>query len=625
MMIARQTIDEVLQRASITEVVGGVVQLKRQGSNLVGLCPFHSEKGPSFHVRENVGSYHCFGCGASGNTISFVMKSRGVTFPEAVEELAARYNIPVIREGGDKPRNVDDTAEKKALLFRVQALAADYFQEQLRSSRVPPEVAAYIKERGLTKDSIDTFGIGFAPKAWRGLTDYLLSKKVPEDLLALSGLVKKNDRGEFYDVFRGRLMFPIMLDRGRVVAFGGRLIPALHTPEEKDSIAKYFNSPETLIYKKQDVLYGLEQAITGLRADKRAVIVEGYLDVISLHQVGMNTAVATCGTALTAKHVKRLAGLCKSVLVLFDGDTAGRSAAGKSFETFINGGVDSYAVFLPPEHDPDSFAKKYGEQTKSMIMAMSKKTLLDCFLELKLIAEGAPSFGELGAAAKGRIASQATQLIAQVKNPVERAEMLSKVAARLAISENTLSALEPSPTPNPGPDEEQVGEVEDSGGQPSVIKAPVDLSPLDRELVLVLAAQKESFPQQLLADPQLCSRIGSEVAYFAQELVRIFSGDRTKSRLEPESARKEAVIALLNKLGSGWKGQWKKAYEMLESGADFDKVIDACRRKAVKGGYEEELKRLDQEFKNAQNDEDKMAIAQEQLSIQKLLQGYSSI
>lgn len=324
----------------------------------MGRCPFpdHVEKTPSFSVSEVKQVYHCFGCHKSGNVFSFLRDYQGMNFPEAVEYLAGRASIPMpAPEKEDEVR--DQAVEKKKQLMKVNKLAATYFSEQLK--RVPADhpVRKYIESRGLTAEIIETFGIGYAVAEWDGLERHLGSKQVPMALAEEARLVKaRTNKSGYFDIFRDRLMFPIFSAMGEPIAFGGRYL------EKKENEPKYLNSPETPVFIKGKVLYGLSQTARYIRSDDMALIVEGYMDLVSLYQAGIRNVVATMGTALTPDHGKMLKRMTKNVVALFDGDSAGMEAAERSLPILLAADLYPKGLTLPNSMDPDDYVKKYGAE-----------------------------------------------------------------------------------------------------------------------------------------------------------------------------------------------------------------------------------------------------------------------
>lgn len=347
MRIPRPFINELLARCDIVELIDARVPLRKKGSNHSACCPFHEEKTPSFTVSAAKQFYHCFGCGVSGNAISFLMQYDRLTFVEAIETLAAQLNMTVPREAGyvAPPAVTPD-------LYQLMEQAAHYYQRQLR---VQPQAIAYLKQRGLSGQIAKEFAIGYAPAGWDCLLKQLgNSQERILQLLNVGMLVKKNEGG-YYDRFRDRIMFPIRDRRGRVIAFGGRIIDA--------GEPKYLNSPETPIFHKGSELYGLHEVYKNSRDITRLIVVEGYMDVVALAQQGIREAVATLGTATTADHIKQLFRICPDVVFCFDGDKAGQAAAWRALEItlpLLQDGWQPRFLLLPETEDPDSLVRKEG-------------------------------------------------------------------------------------------------------------------------------------------------------------------------------------------------------------------------------------------------------------------------
>ncbi|MDF2867691.1 MAG: hypothetical protein K0S11_1161 [Gammaproteobacteria bacterium] len=341
MAIPQSFIDELLNRTDIVEVVDQRIPLRKRGSNHTACCPFHNEKTPSFSVSQSKQIYHCFGCGAGGNAISFLMNYDKLGFTEAIEQLANAIGLPLPEENKSQSKNLNSHH-----LHDLLAQIAIYYQKQLRQHPDAQCAIDYLKQRGFTGAIAKTFGIGYVPEAWDSL-----SKAFPrqQEHLLSCGMLIKNDQGRCYDRFRNRIMFPIRNQRGKVIGFGGRII-------EKGE-PKYLNSPETPLFHKGSELYGLYEACQANRQLERILIVEGYLDVIALAQYGITYAVATLGTATTPEHLKKLFRYAKELVFCFDGDAAGQSAAWKALEItlpFMEDGRQVRFLILPPGHDPDS-------------------------------------------------------------------------------------------------------------------------------------------------------------------------------------------------------------------------------------------------------------------------------
>lgn len=358
MRYSQDFIEKVSEANNLVDIISQYTQLKPSGSGLMGRCPFpdHVEKTASFSVSETKQVYHCFGCHKSGNVFSFLRDYQGMSFPETVEYLANRASIPV--PAPEKNEEVRDQAnEKKKLLSKINKLAANYFSEQLKRAPYDHPVRKYIASRGLSQEIIETFSIGYAAPEWDGLEKYLESKQVPMALAEEARLVKaRNNKSGYFDIFRDRLMFPIFSPMGEPIAFGGRYL------EKKENEPKYLNSPETPVFIKGKVLYGLSQTARYIRSEDIALIVEGYMDLVSLYQVGIRNVVATMGTALTPDHGKMLKRMTKNVVALFDGDAAGIEAAERSLAILLTADLYPKGLTLPNSMDPDDYVKKYGPE-----------------------------------------------------------------------------------------------------------------------------------------------------------------------------------------------------------------------------------------------------------------------
>ncbi len=344
--IPRDFIDNLLARTDIVEVVNRRVPLKKQGREFTACCPFHSEKTPSFTVSREKQFYHCFGCGAHGSAIGFLMEYDNLDFVSAVETLAAELGLEVPREGGD-----DRPRENLKPLYDLLGEAATYYQQALKQSA---QAKTYLRNRGLSGEIARDFGIGYAPDGWDNLLRHL-GNRYDQALLLKAGMVSRNDSGRTYDKFRNRIMFPIRDRRGRVIAFGGRVLD--------QGEPKYLNSPETPVFHKSSTLYGLFEATRARGRLERLIVVEGYMDVVALAQHGIGNAVATLGTATTADHVRTMFQLVPRIVFCFDGDRAGREAAWRALGNAIGALRDGKEVdflFLPEGEDPDSHVRQHG-------------------------------------------------------------------------------------------------------------------------------------------------------------------------------------------------------------------------------------------------------------------------
>ncbi|MFP4560911.1 MAG: DNA primase [Thiohalorhabdus sp.] len=354
--IPQSFIDELLDRADIVEVIDERVPLKKQGANYKARCPFHEERTPSFNVNPDRQIYHCFGCGAGGNALGFLMEYEHLRFPEAVRELAGRYGLEVPEEAGGERERRTESGPDPAFLADLNEKAARYYEYQLRHHEQAGEVQGYLRDRGISGETAARFRLGYAPPGWRNLAGTLGRDGQSREALEALGLVV-NRNGSVYDRFRGRLMFPIRDRRGRVIAFGGRVLG--------DDEPKYLNSPEGLLFQKGRELYGLHEGRQALRREQRALVVEGYMDVIALAQAGVDHAVAPLGTALTGDQLRLLLRTVPEVVFCFDGDEAGREAAWRAVETALPEAGKGRLVrflFLPEGEDPDSLVRREGAE-----------------------------------------------------------------------------------------------------------------------------------------------------------------------------------------------------------------------------------------------------------------------
>ncbi len=347
-LIPQHFLDELIQRTDIVELIDGYVPLKKRGNSYIACCPFHNEKTPSFNVVANKQFYHCFGCGQSGNVISFVMSYLNQGFTDAVETLATRLGMTVPRDEKQAERN-----RQSQTLYELMNEVCLHYQKQLKHQG--QGAIQYLKQRGLTGETAKRYQIGYAPDDWHHLEQYF--KKQKEALLQ-TGMLIKNEQGNIYDRYRKRIMFPIHDRHGRIIGFGGRSIDADQQP-------KYLNSPETVIFQKNRELYGLHQALQNHQKIDSIIVVEGYMDVIMLAQHGVNNAVATLGTATSGFHIQLLSRHCQRLYFCFDGDEAGKKAAWRALENslpHLNEGLDAIFVFLPQGHDPDSYVQEFGRE-----------------------------------------------------------------------------------------------------------------------------------------------------------------------------------------------------------------------------------------------------------------------
>ncbi|MCL1120711.1 DNA primase [Shewanella seohaensis] len=394
MAIPRDFINELIARTDIVELIDRKVPLKKAGKNYSACCPFHSEKSPSFTVSRDKQFYHCFGCGAHGNAIDFVMEYDRLDFVDAIEDLAGQLGLEVPREQGTGKRQDDGLSRD---LYQLMEEASRFFQTQLRQHQDKQKVIDYLAYRGLSDDIVEHFGIGFAPDGWDGLLSRYRHSQDAQDKLLTAGMLISNDNGKRYDRFRDRLMFPIRDRRGRVIGFGGRVLG--------DGTPKYLNSPETPIFHKGNELYGLYELKQRHRDPDKVLIVEGYMDVVALAQYGVDYAVASLGTSTTAEQFQLLLRSAKEVICCYDGDRAGREAAWRALETglpMLKPGNTVKFAFMPQGEDPDSLIRQKGKEQFELLIDNAQP--LETFLfdtlaqkysnDKKLIAEKAKAMIE---------------------------------------------------------------------------------------------------------------------------------------------------------------------------------------------------------------------------------------
>jgi len=431
MSIPQTFIQELLSRTDVVEIVGRYVQLKKGGANFMGLCPFHGEKSPSFSVSPAKQFYHCFGCGKNGNAISFLMDHAGMTFVEAVKDLAQQYGLQVPEDDAspqDRARAVEQR-EKQITLSGVLEKACTAYRKQLKNSSKAVE---YLKGRGLSGEVAKQYGLGYAPEGWRSLASVFPNYE--ELLLVESGLVILNtEEGQDdkrYDRFRDRIMFPIRNIKGDCIGFGGRVLG--------DEKPKYLNSPETPVFSKGRELYGLFEARNALRDQGYVLVTEGYMDVVALAQLGFPNAVATLGTACTTDHVQKLFRFTDSVVFSFDGDAAGRRAARKALDGALPFATDVRSVkflFLPAEHDPDSYIREYGKE--AFARYVSEAVPLSRLL-IDTVREGCDLNTAEG---RAHLASNAKPVWMQLPDGALKLQLLMELADLVQLSSRELTEL----------------------------------------------------------------------------------------------------------------------------------------------------------------------------------------
>ena len=420
-MIPESFIQELLHRVDVVDLIDGFVPLKKAGANYAACCPFHNEKSPSFTVSPTKQFYHCFGCGAHGSAISFLMEYSGLGFVDAIKDLSSRVGLQVPEDEGRRAHD----GPKITALTDLMARAAKYYYEQLKRSETAID---YLKARGVSGEIAQKFGIGYAPDGWQNLgaafDDYTISE------LQVAGLVIKNEQGRLYDRFRDRVMFPIMNQKGEVIAFGGRVMG--------EGEPKYLNSPETPLFEKGREVFGLPQARAALRDKDTAIVVEGYMDVVALAQHGVGNAVATLGTATTATHVQKLLRQVDRIVYCFDGDNAGRKAAWRALENSLEALPEQKSigfVFLPDGEDPDSYVRSQGTEAFERLITQAMP------LSEFLLRELASRCDMTSAEGRAKLVAEAKPLLGRLQTPLLRLQLVKRLAEASGFSQPEVERL----------------------------------------------------------------------------------------------------------------------------------------------------------------------------------------
>ena len=419
MQISEEIIEKIKEANDIVDVISESVRLKKSGRSFSGLCPFHNEKSPSFSVSQEKQIYKCFGCGESGNVITFVMKNKHMPFMDAIKFLADRSNIVLQEEA-----RVNPTARKKELLYKVNVEAGRFFYSNLRANKIAKE---YFLNRGIREETIKKFGLGYAKDSWNNLLFYLRKLGYKDEILLEAGLVLTSEKtGNNYDRFRNRVMFPVFDYRGKVIGFGGRVLD--------DSKPKYLNSPETLVFQKGTNLYGLNFAIKSNMQERYFIMVEGYMDLITLHQYGITNVVASLGTALTENQARLLRRYADKVIISYDADVAGQTATMRGLEILKNAGFDVRVLSIPQGKDPDEYVRSNGKEA---------------FIKLINDAEGLVDY-RIKKAGENinfkdsndliRYGKKVTEILAKV-NPIEKDIYIKKISENTGIREQALYDL----------------------------------------------------------------------------------------------------------------------------------------------------------------------------------------
>jgi DNA primase len=528
--IPLQTIEQIASANDIVEVIGTYFPLKRAGSTFKALCPFHQEKTPSFTVSPSRQTFHCFGCGAGGSVFRFVMDYEHLEFPAAVKKLAQRVGIPVIEERGTSGADEDRQHEARRVLLQLHAEAAEWFHENLVKKKVGEPAREYLKGRGIDKRIAKDWQIGFAPESWDGFLNWALERGYQQRLLLESGLVTRREEGggdnKGYDRFRNRIMFPIHNDVGEVIAFSGRIL------DKEAEAAKYVNSPETPLFRKGRVLFGLHKTKRGLIEADCAIVCEGQLDLITLFEAGIANVVAPQGTAFTEQQARILKRFVSEVVLCFDADAAGQKAAERSLDALLQNNLAVRVAEMPAGEDPDSTIRRRGREEFEKLVA-SARDFFEWWIERETTA------ADLGSlSAKMQLAQRLAETIGRVQDPLMRGEVANRASARIGVPRADFERL----LARPGRDRFS---VDDDSPQPERVPPPRH----DVAMLCVLALRHEEARQFLVALdwPQMLALTPD-----AQMLTRILESD-----LRPDDpASLNAFMAGLSPgeeaLVSGW-------------------------------------------------------------------------
>lgn len=511
-MIAKETIDKVLDTARIEEVVGDFVELKKRGTSLIGNCPFHNEKTPSFHVSVAKGIYKCFGCGVGGDSLKFVMELEKYSYPEAIRYLANKYHIE-IAEIERSPAQLA-AQDKRESLYVLSQWAGKFFKEQLWNTDIGNSIGlSYFKERGYREDIIKKFDLGYSPDVWTALVEEAKKSGFQEGYLTEIGLAIERDDKSLYDRFRGRVIFPIHNLTGRIIGFGGR------TLKTEKSVPKYVNSPESDIYHKSDVLYGLSFAKKAILDHDTCYLVEGYADVISMHQAGVENVVSSSGTSLTTGQIKLISRFTKNVIILYDGDAAGIKASLRGTDMLLEEGLNVKVLLFPDGNDPDSYVQTFGSAAFKEYVATNQQDFI--FYKTNILLKDANN------------------------DPIKRAEVIHEVVESIALI----------------PDEIKVSVFIRQCSSLLDIEERVLLSELNKIRVnkaKALEKKRESASQSSAASPYPGDMPPPD--FFLTETERANAGlseTDTQAKITPEILQEREVVRILLNYGremAAWEG-----------------------------------------------------------------------
>jgi DNA primase len=423
-VIRKETIDKIFDTARIEEVVGEFVNLKKRGVNLIGLCPFHNEKTPSFNVNPVRNIFKCFGCGKGGTSVNFIIEHEHLSYPDALRFLAKKYNIEIEEEQVNPELEI--LRDEKESMLLLNGYAQKYFTETLLQTEDGKAIGlTYFKERGFTKDTIEKFQLGYSADKWDAFTKHALKHEYKEEFLVKTGLTVKNERGLF-DRFKGRVLFPIHNLSGRVIGFGGRIL------KKDEKTAKYLNSPESEVYHKSQVLYGIFFAKKAIVEKDNCYLTEGYTDVISLHQAGIENVVASSGTALTVEQIRLISRYTKNITVLYDADPAGIKASLRGIDMILEEGLNVKVVLFPPGEDPDSFSRSHSSSEVHEYLRSNSRDFM--IFKTGLLLEGVAN----DPVAKAGLIREVVESISKIPDAITRSVYIKQCSEIMEINEQVL-------------------------------------------------------------------------------------------------------------------------------------------------------------------------------------------
>lgn len=576
--ISDDKIEEIRDRCSILTVISGYLSLKKAGRNYVGLCPFHAEKTPSFTVNEEKGIFHCFGCGAGGNVFSFLTKLEGKPFPEVVRDLAEKEGIDIPDSSGEAWQSESEKkadSEKKGL-YAVHEEGASLYHKLLMRSEDGASTRSYLKERGLDSNTANVWQLGFGGKGWSTFSKALKSADLKEKA-EKAGLIINGKRGGFYDRFRERLVFPIFDIKGRTVGFGGRVL--------EEGGPKYMNSPESPIYSKGHLLYGLNNSKDAIREMKEAILVEGYMDLLSLYQYGIKNVVATLGTALTTYQASLLGKYCKRVVLFFDSDEAGLRAAKRGVDILLGARLSPFVLVLPDGEDPDSFVRgKGGHELNDKILGATPA--IEFLLEEKLKERKTSSPADNAA-----VINEIIPYLRKIGDELERSLTVKKIAERMLVDERlVVNAIQsPKKVFKSREAKRHTEKVDDVGRSPA------------EEAILDLMMNDEAILERVITSGLLKYFIVDELRHLGQliEGVYLKAGDVSPSALMRVADGKEmhGVISVIAMKGVSFDG------------FSSEEIFNDCEKKVINSWQLEEEKKVNRLLEEARKCGDDTEVA----------------